>query len=71
MGHDSPATERLVRCVRVDAARTVAEHLACPYCFGTRRAVAAGERARFCDYDPDRDPVVFGFPDGTARANGG
>jgi hypothetical protein len=56
-----------VHCVRVDAPRALAEHEACPYCFGRGRDVESGDRQRFCDYERERDPVVFGFPQGLSR----
>lgn len=61
-----------VYCVRNHTSKATEEHLSCPYCFGRKREVIeAGERKLFCDFDPDRDPIVFGFPDGSTRnANG-
>ena len=51
-----------VHCRRIDGALTVSEHLRCPYCFGTRNDVAEGAHTDFCDFDPARDPLTFGFP---------
>lgn len=59
--HD--AAEPTIRCRRVDARYTVAEHQACPYCFGQASSVATGDHTTFCDYQPGKDPVHFGFPD--------
>ncbi len=55
--------QAMVPCRRLEAIRSVKAHLACPYCFGTGREVAAGDAARFCDYDAAQDPIVFGFPE--------
>lgn len=52
-----------VMCRRLGRTRTVAEHLSCPYCFGGEGEVTSGDRACFCDFDPDSDAVVFGFPE--------
>ena len=59
---------RRVYCVRNACEKEAAEHLSCPYCFGRRREVVeGGERKDFCDFDPDKDPQSFGFPEGTTR----
>ena len=57
-----------IHCTRHDRDKPVADLLSCPYC-RTRRptVVAAGDRQVFCDYDAARDPIVFGFPDGSSR----
>lgn len=62
--------EKAPHCPRLGAPRTVAEHLDCPYCHGRAADVEGGDRACFCDYDPKRDPVVYGFPPGTIRQGG-
>jgi hypothetical protein len=60
-----------VLCRRLATLRTVEEHLGCPYCFGKRAEVEAGDRSEFCDYQPGVDPVTFGFPENSGRlANG-
>ena len=44
----------------------------CPYCFGQRQDMASGRYETFCDWQPGRDPVRFGFPPDVrrdARAN--
>lgn len=58
-----------VFCVRNQILKDPEEHLRCPYCFGGRReAVEGGDRQEFCDFNPEKDPVAFGFPEGTSRA---
>jgi hypothetical protein len=52
----------LVFCQRIQEPVSVGEHKKCPYCFGTIEAIADGCHEDFCDYDPDRDPLQFGFP---------
>jgi hypothetical protein len=51
-----------VPCRRLTVERTVDDHRRCPYCFGRAEDVASGKHARFCDFDAERDPIVFGFP---------
>ena len=51
-----------VHCKRLHERMPVAEHLRCPYCFGHKQEVAAGEHERFCDFDPARDPHPFRLP---------
>lgn len=60
-------SDKKVHCVRLNQARTASEHRDCPYCYGKQAAVAEGDRAHFCDYQPGKDPVNFGFPEGTSR----
>ena len=59
--------EPKIRCRRVDATFTVAEHKDCPYCFGKPADVATGQHAAFCDFKPGKDPIIFGFPDEFGR----
>jgi hypothetical protein len=56
-----------VPCRRQAVERSLREHLACPYCFGTAADVRTHDHARFCDFDPKRDPIAFGFPDRLGR----
>lgn len=57
-----------VHCWRTGRALPSGEHRECPYCFGrTDGEVETAEHARFCDYDPEKDPIVFGFPKGPAE----
>ena len=59
---------KTVFCVRNQTEKPAEEHLGCAYCFGRRvEVVEGGERREFCDYDPDKDPTAFGFPEGTSR----
>lgn len=62
-----PPAPVAVPCRRVDAAYDVAGHQDCPYCCGAAADVAAGDHARFCTFDPTRDPIAFGFPDDFGR----
>jgi hypothetical protein len=69
MADDRP---RVVFCVRNQITKCVEDHLGCPYCFGRNRdAVESGESKRFCDWDPEKDPVAFGFPPDTSRNSRG
>jgi len=57
-----------VFCVRNKVEKTAAEHLRCQYCFGkASQTVEDGERKDFCDFDPEKDPTSFGFPEGSTR----
>lgn len=61
-----------VFCLRNHTGKAAEEHMACPYCFGKKRElIENGERKEFCDYDPDQDPITFGFPEGSSRNAGG
>ena len=63
-----PEGEKTVFCVRNQVHKPVSEHLGCPYCFGKTRAVVdRGEHQQFCDFDPDKDPTSFGFPENSTR----
>lgn len=65
---EHPKKTQSVFCVRNQIDKPIDEHLRCPYCFGrTHDVIEGGERRRFCDYDPQKDPVCFGFPEGTTR----
>jgi hypothetical protein len=55
-------SEKRVECRRVNKSVTPEEHQQCPYCFGTVTEVCSGRHETFCDYDPEKDPVSFGFP---------
>ncbi|KAA3615212.1 MAG: hypothetical protein DWQ01_00375 [Planctomycetota bacterium] len=60
-----------VHCRRVDRSLPPGEHLQCPYCFGKLAEVEAGEHRRFCDFQPDQDPLHFGFPGDDSRSQQG
>ncbi len=72
---DQPETcqVRLTRllCKRTGEQYDLQEHQRCPYCWGGRERLERGRHADFCDYDPERDPVHFGFPAETARHRSG
>jgi hypothetical protein len=59
-----------VKCPRTGCMRTIEQHRACPYCFGTVGDILAVDRRRFCDYQPRVDAVCFGFPEAMTRYNG-
>ena len=63
MTHAHDPSEPTIRCRRVDARYSVAEHKDCPYCYGKASDVATGDHTKFCDFKPGQDPVCFGFPD--------
>jgi hypothetical protein len=59
-----------VWCPRLEQERPVEEHINCAYCYGTGVDVAQGDRKCFCDFEPGKDPVNFGFPEGSSRNQG-
>ncbi len=61
--HIDPAPPAEVFCRRLERALPVGEHTDCPYCFGKKGDVQTTEHARFCDFEPGKDPIQFGFPD--------
>jgi len=63
--------EEKVRCVRTGQEYDSSEHSLCPYCFGEKAKIKEGQHGVFCDYDPKRDPIHFGFPPDSQRAQGG
>ena len=64
----TPAAPKKIFCLRNQIMKPCEEHLQCPYCFGRRREVIeGGEHKDFCDFDPDKDPISFGFPDDSTR----
>jgi hypothetical protein len=69
--HDPGFTEgfavKAVYCKRLDKQLPVAEHADCVYCHGDEEEIKTAEHERFCEFDPDKDPVHFGFPEGTSR----
>ncbi|MBI1852795.1 MAG: hypothetical protein HYR85_20840 [Planctomycetes bacterium] len=56
-----------IHCMRVDAMRTIAEHLECPYCSGSAADIAWGDHKYFCEFRPGVDPIHFGFPEDRGR----
>jgi len=64
-------TKEAVHCRRVNAAKTVDEHATCPYCFGKHAEIESGERERFCSFDPEVDPLIYGFPPGVGHLKNG
>jgi len=60
-----------VLCRRTGQELPIDEHQNCPYCFGRAQDIANGQYTRFCDFVPGRDPVHFGFPEGTTREREG
>ena len=63
----APPSDDPVYCQRSGVLKTTDEHRACPYCFGKAAQVHSGDRRSFCDYDAEKDPPVFGFPEGSSR----
>ncbi|MBK7580527.1 MAG: hypothetical protein IPI67_10015 [Myxococcales bacterium] len=74
---DDPHTKSKVRletlrCRRTGQMFSADEHARCPYCAASAETIAAsGDYTQFCDYQPNVDPVHFGFPDDTSRNKGG
>jgi hypothetical protein len=56
-----------LRCRRLARLVDLEEHESCPYCFGHRKELLTGRYETFCDWQPGRDPIQFGFPPGTRR----
>ncbi len=56
-----------VPCRRTGQSYDPCEHVRCPYCFGTESDVAPGDHEKFCDFEPGKDPVSFGFPEDLRR----
>ena len=56
-----------VRCRRTGEKYSPDEHHRCPYCYGAIADVAEGDHETFCDFDPEKDPVQFGFPENGTR----
>lgn len=50
-------------CPRLGRDVPAHEHAECPYCFGDAERIARGDRREYCDFQPGKDPVSFGFPD--------
>ena len=60
-----------VSCRRTGETFDPEAHGRCPYCFGSKSDIRPGNHKDFCDYDPEKDPVSFGFPSDSARAQHG
>lgn len=67
MNESRPKAEPQVFCRRLQHELSVSEHARCPYCFGREQEIAEGEHRAFCDFDPKKDPINFGFPDDSSR----
>ncbi len=63
--------KNLIECRRTGMAYQVGEHRQCPYCFGDEREVASKEHGKFCDFEPGKDPINFGFPEDNTRRERG
>lgn len=63
-GGTNPTPDKgLTRCRRTGQDFSSEEHQRCPYCFGSEAKIETGNHDDFCDYDPNKDPISFGFPD--------
>lgn len=58
---------KMLRCRRTNKDYSFEDHLRCPYCFGNEKDLETRDHGEFCDYDPSRDPVHFGFPEDSDR----
>ncbi|MFO1053883.1 MAG: hypothetical protein U1F36_16825 [Planctomycetota bacterium] len=56
-----------VWCHRLERLLPKDEHARCPYCYGTDSQIASGRHPDFCDFEKERDPIVFGFPPDSSR----
>jgi hypothetical protein len=59
--------EQGVTCRRIGKRLPPDEHARCAYCHGDKAEIQTGEHGKFCNYDPNKDPVHFGFPPGAKR----
>ena len=62
-GPDPAPKQKLVRFRRTEQSFSVEEHTKCPYCFGRLEKIESGEHSGFCDFEPGKDPINFGFPE--------
>ena len=63
---------KTLRCRRTGQMFQVSVHARCPYCFADDDTIAkGGQYERFCDYDPEKDPINFGFPPDSTRTQSG
>jgi hypothetical protein len=69
-GRYTPPDDR-VWCRRVEGLLPTQEHERCPYCYGRLSEIKTGRYSRFCDYKPGKDPINFGFPEDSSRAQHG
>jgi len=67
MNESRSKAEPQVFCRRIQRELPVTEHSDCPYCFGKATEIAGGDHREFCDFDPKKDPINFGFPDDGVR----
>lgn len=69
--HDPGFTEdflvKAVFCKRLGKQLPVEEHSDCVYCHGSIDEIKSADHERFCEFDPAKDPVHFGFPEGMSR----
>ena len=56
-----------VECRRTGQSYAPSKHERCPYCFGTAADVVPCAYENFCDFQPGRDPISFGFPEDGRR----
>jgi hypothetical protein len=63
---------KTLRCRRTGQTFDVPQHARCPYCFADDDTIAkSGDYEDFCDFDPEKDPINFGFRhDSTRNENG-
>jgi len=64
---DRNPEQKLVRCRRTDQAFSVEGHAKCPYCFGRLEKIESGDHSGFCDFEPGKDPINFGFREDGSR----
>ena len=62
---------RMLNCRRTGQDYCLDEHARCPYCFGSQKDLESGEHEKFCDFEPGKDPVSFGFPEDSSRLRRG
>jgi hypothetical protein len=71
MSDERPSELKMVPCRRTGQEYDCNEHVRCPYCFGEEKDVETGDHEQFCDFEPGKDPVSFGFPDDIGHFNRG
>ncbi len=63
---------KVLRCRRTGQMVDVSEHARCPYCFADEETIAkGGDYKDFCDFDPEKDPINFGFRLDSSRNENG
>ncbi|MDJ0975071.1 MAG: hypothetical protein QNJ98_11470 [Planctomycetota bacterium] len=61
-----------LKCRRTGQVYSMAQHAECPYCYAPVETIEkGGSYENFCTYDEKKDPISFGFPPDSSRAQHG